>query len=170
MVGALKGILQYKSETVLTMAANVVVKLISIFPSLIQQSHVIDLVHPLSSLLSFHQLQAAVSCATALDLILSNLSTKREKEVWEILKETKTVGHIVSNLQDFSSGTKPIEYFQEMASLLSKILWRWPSSRYPIWSDARLINVLEAVRVKPDFSVKLAVLKLYSSLGIHFLW
>lgn len=166
MVGALEGILQCKSEAVLTMAAGVAVKLVSILPSSIVQSYGVDLVHPLSSLLSSHLLQVSISCATALNLILSYVSTKRENDVWEILGETETVSHIVSNIQDFSSETKPIEYFQAMALLLSTILRRWPSSRYPVWGDTKLIKVLEAVHVEPDFSVKVAILKLYSSLAL----
>ncbi|KAA8527155.1 hypothetical protein F0562_008616 [Nyssa sinensis] len=166
MIGALEGILQFKYEVVLSLASNVVVKMISILPGSIMQSHVLDLVRPLSSLLSSHQVQVAVSCATALNLILSSLSSKREKEVWEILKETHTVVHIVSNIKKYSSQSKPIEYFQEMATLSSKILWRWPASRFCVWNDDKLMEVLEAIGLQPYFPFKVAILQLYSALAL----
>uniref|UniRef100_A0A2N9G044 BTB domain-containing protein n=1 Tax=Fagus sylvatica TaxID=28930 RepID=A0A2N9G044_FAGSY len=128
--------------------------------------YLLDLVHPLSSLLSLHQVEVSVSCATALNLILSNLSSKSEKAIWGILNKTETVAHIVSNIQDFSGGIIPSEYFQEMASLLSTILWRWPPSRYPVWSDVKLMKGLESIHTKPDLSVRVAVLKLYSALAL----
>lgn len=170
MVGALGGILQHKNESLLTMTANVALKLVSTLPSSVLQAHVIDLVQPLSSLLSSHQLQASVSCATALNVILSNLSTKREKEVWEILKEREIVSLIVTSMQEFSDGSKPTECFQEMASLLSTILMRWPTSRCRVWSDAKFMNMIEAACTKLDFCDKVTVLKVYSALGIRFLW
>lgn len=165
IVGALVWILQHRSKAVLCMAANVAVKLISIIPNVIIESYLLDLVHPLSSLLSAPQLQVSIPCATALNKIFLNLSVQREKRVWDTLVETKTVVCIVNNIGEVSSGIMSIEYFQEMASLLSTILHRWPPSRYPVWNDAKLMQVLEILLANPDFSVKLAVLKLYSGLG-----
>jgi hypothetical protein len=166
MVVALVWILHYKNGAILNIAAKVVVKLVNVLPSSVVQPYLLDLVHPLSSLLSLHQVEVSVSCATALNLILSNLSSKSEKAIWGILNKTETVAHIVSNIQDFSGGIIPSEYFQEMASLLSTILWRWPPSRYPVWSDVKLMKGLESIHTKPDLSVRVAVLKLYSALGM----
>lgn len=147
------------------MAANEVVKLLRIIPNSIIQHYVLDLCHPLLSSLSSHQFEGSISCATALNMILSNLSVKKEKQVWETMKETKTVACIVAKLRNFSADTLPIEYFQEMTSLLSVILWRWPPSRYPVWNDTVLMKVLGDGLVKPDISIKVVVLKLYSSIG-----
>ncbi|XP_062168771.1 BTB/POZ domain-containing protein At1g04390 isoform X5 [Alnus glutinosa] len=166
MVGALVGILQYRNGSMLNIAANVVEKLVNILPNSIVQPYVLDLVYPLSKSLSLNQGNIAISCVIALNLVLLNLNSKSEKAIWEILKETKTVAHIVSNIQDTSGGMVPSEHFQEMASLLSTILWRWPPSRYPVWTDAKLMKTLEAIFARPDLSVKVAVLKLYSALAL----
>ena len=165
MVGALVWILHFKNGAMLNIAAKVVVKLVNVLPSSVMQPYLLDLVHPLSSLLSLQQVEVAVSCATALNLILSNQSSKSEKAIWGILKKTETVAHIVSNIHDFSGGIIPSEYFQEMASLLSTILRRWPPSRYPVWSDVKLMKALESMHTTPNSSIKVAVLKLYSALG-----
>ncbi|GAB4836633.1 hypothetical protein Ancab_001546 [Ancistrocladus abbreviatus] len=167
MVTALGGILQYKNEAVLTMTSVVALKLVSTLPSTVLQPHVVHLVHPLASLLSFHQLQVAVTCATALKLIISNLSVKKEKEVWEVLKEADAVAKIVSNLRKFSDGMKSAECFLDMASLLSEIMQRWPPSRYPVWTDVKMMEILGLLCFSPDASVKVAILHLYSALGTH---
>ncbi|XP_030962752.1 BTB/POZ domain-containing protein At1g04390 isoform X3 [Quercus lobata] len=164
MVGALVWILHFKNGAILNIAAKVVVKLVNVLPSSVMQPYLLDLVHPLSSLLSLRQVEVAVSCATALNLILSNQSSKSEKAIWGILKKTETVAHIVSNIHDFSGGIIPSEYFQEMASLLSTILRRWPPSRYPVWSDVKLMKALESIHTTPNSSIKVAVLKLYFAL------
>lgn len=166
MIAALEGILHFKNESILRLVSTVAVKMVHALPIQLIQSHVLDIVHPLSSLLSYHHLQVSLSCATALSSILSNLSIKNEREVWEILTETETVANIVRSIQNFPGGTKPIEYFQEMVSLLSKILWRWPSSRFCIWSDAKLLEVLDSVTLEPNFSVKVSVLQLYSTIAL----
>lgn len=158
-------ILQYKSGAVLSMAANVVVKLLSVIPSSILQQYILDLGDPLLSLLSSNQLEVAISCATAMNMFLSNLIVKKEKQVWELLKERNTVACIVTEIRKFSCETMPIDYFQGIASLLSTIMWRWPQSRYAVWNDTILMKVLDTLLVKPDLSVKVAVVKLYSSLG-----
>ena len=164
MVGALVGILQYRNGSMLNIAANVVEKLVNILPNSVGQPYVLDLVYSLSIVLSLHQVNIPISCVTALNLILLNLNYKSEKAIWEILQERKTVAHIVSNIH--SGGMVPSEHFQELASLLSTILWRWPPSRYPVWTDVKLMKTLEDIFAKPDLSVKVAVLKLYSALGM----
>lgn len=149
----------------MSIAANEVVKLLSCVPNSILQHYVLDLSHPLLSLLTSHELEVSISCAIALNMILSNMSVKKEKQVWEMMKDAKTVECVVTNIRNFSGETMPVEYFQEMSSLLSVILWRWPPSRYSVWNDAMLMKVLEALLLKPDLSFKVAVLKLYSSVG-----
>ena len=161
-------ILQCKSEAIVGMAANVVVKLVSTNSSMMQL-YLTDVINPLSSLLCSNNLEVAISCATALNMIFSNLSVKREKEVWEIVKEAKTVIQIIRIMREFLGGTLPIENFQETASLLYTILWRWPPSRYSVWNDTILMKVLEDNRIKSNVSTKVAVLKLFSALGIDHL-
>ncbi|XP_059662288.1 BTB/POZ domain-containing protein At1g04390 isoform X2 [Cornus florida] len=164
MVEALGSIIQLKNEAVLSLALRVAPKMVRNLLKL--PSHLLDLVRPLSSLLSSHQLQVSVSCGTALNLIVSNLSSKNENQVWKILDETNTVVHLVSNICDFSSGNKPIQYFEEMASLLSKIMWRWPPSRFCVWNDDKLMKVLEVIILNPDCPLKVAVLELYSAIAL----
>ncbi|KAL1823031.1 hypothetical protein ACET3Z_009809 [Daucus carota] len=166
MVGALKGILHLRSEPVLCLASTVAVKMVNALPSPVIQPHVIEIVHPLSSLLNCANVQVSLSCAIALSLIISNISMKKESEVWEILRETKTVTNTVCNIKEFSGRTKLVEYFQEMILLLSKILWRWSSSRFCIWNDVELLNALDLVSLEPSFSAKISVLQLYSSIAL----
>lgn len=166
MVGALEGILQFTNEATLSLVSDVAVKMVDIVPTSVMDSYVIDLVRPLATLLTSHNLQATFSCATALELIISNLSSKIEGKVWDIMKQTNTVIHIVNNIRGFSNRTRPIEYYLKMVSLLSKILQRWQPSRFLVWSDAKLMEVLEARSLDPDISVKFAVLQLYSALAL----
>lgn len=107
-------------------------------------------------------------CATALNTLLLKLSIKDEDKVWEILNETTTVYQIARNIQVFPGGFIPVEYFQEMASLLSTILQRWPQTRYPVWNDAKVMEVLEVMCAKPDLSVNVTIpiLKLYLGIGM----
>ncbi|XP_043702406.1 BTB/POZ domain-containing protein At1g04390 isoform X2 [Telopea speciosissima] len=169
MLVALEGILQSKNEAILRMAINVTMKLVDVLGNSILQYYVLKLVHPLSSLLSFHDSHVEVSCSIALNQILSKLSLwriKRQEEVCTILRETNTVEHIVRGLLDFTTGTRSFEYFQEMASLLTTILWRWPPFRYPVWSNGKLLQVLGALCVKPDSSAAVVLLPLYSALAL----
>jgi hypothetical protein len=146
------------------MASNVAVKLVSVLPSQLLQLRMLDLVYCLSSLLSSHQVEVAIPCATALNSIISSLSATSEKAVIEALKETEISICIVRNIKDCSG--KKIEYFLEMASLLSTILLRWPSSRFPVCNDVELMKVLANMHTKTDSYIKLVLLKLYTSLGI----
>lgn len=166
MVGALVWILQRRNVSVLSMAAEVTVKLVSNLPNSVLQSYMLDLVDPLSSLLSARQTEVAISCVTALNHILLNLSFKNKKVVWEILKKTESVSHVSANILDFFRGKKPIEYFNQMASFLSTVLWQWHESRFPVWSNPELTKALNNVLVKPDFQDRVEVLKLFSAVGI----
>ncbi|GAU39348.1 hypothetical protein TSUD_56740 [Trifolium subterraneum] len=145
------------------MASNVAVKLVSVLPSQLLQLRMLDLVYCLSSLLSSHQVEVAIPCATALNSIISNLNATSEKAVIEALKETEISICIVRNIKDCSA--KKIEYFVEMASLLSTILLRWSSSRFPVCNDDELMKVLANMHTKKDSSIKLVLLKLYTSLA-----
>ncbi|PNY06615.1 BTB/POZ domain-containing protein [Trifolium pratense] len=164
ILGALLWILQCKNEPLLSMASNVAVKLVSVLPSSLLQLRMLDLVYCLSSLLSSHQVEVAIPCATALNSIISGLSATSEKAVIEALKETEISICIVRNIKDCSA--KKIEYFVEMASLLSTILLRWPSSRFPVCNDVELMKVLANMHTKTDSSIKLVLLKLYTSLAL----
>ncbi|XP_058722766.1 BTB/POZ domain-containing protein At1g04390-like isoform X2 [Vicia villosa] len=164
ILGALLWILQCKSEPLLSMASNVAVKLVSVLPSQQLQLRLLDLVYCLSSLLSSHQVEVAIPSATALNLIISNLSATSEKAVIEALKETEISVCIVQNIKD--CGGKKIEYFLEMASLLSTVLLRWSSSRFPVCNDVELMKVLANMHIKTDSSIKLVLLKLYTSLAL----
>ncbi|CAM8986783.1 unnamed protein product [Rhodiola kirilowii] len=166
IVIALVGILQDKNETVLPLAAHVLLKLVTLLPSFTLHPVVNLLVHPSSSLLSSHQSEVAISCATTLNLVVSNIRTKMEKEVWDMLKQTAAVTHISSNILKFYHGTEATEYFQAMASLLVNILWRWPPSRYSIWNDMTLMLALEDIHLKHDLCVKVEVLKLYAAIAL----
>ncbi|TYH92462.1 hypothetical protein ES332_A13G183800v1 [Gossypium tomentosum] len=165
IVEALVWILHCKSEAIVGMAVNVVVKLVSSNSSMMQL-YLTDLINPLSSLLCSNNLEVATSCATALNMVLSNLSVKREKQVWEIVKEAKTLIQIIRIIREFPGVTQPIENFQEMVSLLYTILWQWPPSRYFVWKDTILIKVLEDSHIKSHLSTKVAVLKLCSALAL----
>lgn len=166
MVRAIGGILQSSNEAVLAMGSEVTVKLVSIMPTLMLRPHFSHLSHSLSSLLSNQQSHVAIMSATALNFILSNLGVKKEKEVWEILEKHDAVTQVVGNLRSFSEKAKPIEYFLKMTSLLSTMMQLCPSSRYPVWNDAKLMEDMVIFCNKPDATVKVAVLKLYSALGI----
>lgn len=166
MVKALEGILQSNSGAVLIIAAKVALKLVRDLPGSMLQFHVLYLIQPFASLLSSCQSKVASRCANGLNHILTHLRIKEDRIIWEILTETNAVIHIITNIQNFSSDMASIKYFQRMASLLGRILWRWPSFRYCVWNDAELLRALEVIRLNPNSSVKTAVLQLYSALGI----
>ncbi|KAL8033225.1 hypothetical protein ABFX02_13G148400 [Erythranthe guttata] len=167
MVRALESILEFKNQSILRLASSVAVKMVKVLPgSILLQNRGLDLICPLVDLLSSHQLQVAMSCATAMNVILPKLSSRREREVWQILKETKAVGYLVHNIKQLSIVSMPIEYFQEMASLLSRILLWWPSFRFCVWNDSDFLNCLDAIKLISESSVKVVVLQLYSSLAL----
>ncbi|XP_038686148.1 BTB/POZ domain-containing protein At1g04390 isoform X2 [Tripterygium wilfordii] len=166
MIAALVWILSCKNEALLCTAANAVLKLIRVVPNSILQQYVLELVNPLSSLLSSSQLDVAASSAMALNTILSHLSVRKEEKVWKTLKETKAVFSVINNIKGLSDGAVLNEYFEVMASVLATILQRWPPSRYHVWNDAKLMQDLEAILVKPYISTKVPVLKLYSALAL----
>ncbi|XP_051128689.1 BTB/POZ domain-containing protein At1g04390 isoform X2 [Andrographis paniculata] len=163
---ALESIIQFKNQSILKLALDIAVKMVNILPSSTLQSHVLDLICPLVDLLSYQQLQVVISCATTLNIILSKLSSRQDREAWQILKESKAVVYLVQNIKLFYTKNQPIEYFQEMASLLSKMLWQWPSFRFCAWNDPIFLDVLDAVKLRPENSVKVVVLQLYSSLAL----
>ncbi|XP_019443732.1 PREDICTED: BTB/POZ domain-containing protein At1g04390 isoform X2 [Lupinus angustifolius] len=166
VLGAVLWILQSKNGPLLSMASDVALKLVSVLPNSVLQSHILDLVCCLSSLLSSHQIEVAIPCATALNLLISNLSATSEKAVMEALKETETVICVVEKIKDFTEGVKKIEYFEEMVSLLSTILQRWPPSRFPVWNDIKLMNALANIHTRNDNSIKVVLLKFYTSLAL----
>ncbi|XP_010475090.1 PREDICTED: BTB/POZ domain-containing protein At1g04390 [Camelina sativa] len=166
IAGALVFILGCKNRAVVGLAANVVIRLIRIVPPSILQSYSLDLVESLSPLLRCQQLEVCLPCAVALNAILINLRETKEKEVWKIFEGAETVVSVVANLQNFSEGSMSVEWFQEMASLLSTIMLKWPQSRYSVWHNPALMSVLESVSQKPDLGLRVATLKLYSSLAL----
>ncbi|KAG4957943.1 hypothetical protein GLYMA_15G255000v4 [Glycine max] len=166
ILGALLWILQCKSEALLSMASNVAVKLVSSIPNSLLQLHMLDLVYCLSSLLSSHQVEVATPCAIALNLVISNLSATSEKAVMEALNETETSIRIVRNIKFFAEDAKKIEYFKEMTLLLSAILWRWPPSRFSVGNDVILMKGLANIHTRTESSIKIALLKLYTSLAL----
>jgi hypothetical protein len=169
IAGALVFILGSKNRAVVGLAANVVIRLIRIVPPSILHSYSLDLVESLSPLLCCQQFDVSLPCAVALNAILVNVRETKEKEVWKILEDEKTVVSVVGNLQIFSEGSMSVEWFQEMALLLSTIMLKWPQSRYSVWNNPALMGVLESVSQKPDMGLTVATLKLYSSLGTYML-
>lgn len=159
IVKAMKSILDFKSQSILRLALTITAKMVHL------QIRLLDLLYPLADLLCSQQWQVAMSCAASMNVILSKLSSRKEREAWQLLKEANAVNAIVQNIKQFYIAGKPIEYFQEMASVLSKILWRWPSFRYSVWNDSKFLGILDAIR-QSERSVIVVVLQLYSSLGI----
>lgn len=149
------------------LASKVFVKMVNVVPSSIIESHLLDVVHPISTSLSSCHVPVVISCATALNLILSNLSLRNEREVWKVLEETETISNVVRHIR--SGGSKPAEFLLETISLLSKILWRWPSARFCVWNNSGLMEVLNSMILEPLLYLKAAVLQLYSTIGIHIL-
>lgn len=168
IVYSLVWILQDKNGAASSIAADVTIKLVSAIPNALLKPFVLDLSHALSSLLPARQIKISVSCATALNLILSNVTSKSEEALWEILKRTEVVHHLIYITRDFSVAVNPFEYIQPLLSLLSTILSRWPLSRLPVWGDAKLMEVLYDMYTKPDFSIRAEVLKLYSAIGNEY--
>ncbi|KAK3042586.1 hypothetical protein RJ639_000838 [Escallonia herrerae] len=89
------------------------------------------------------------------------VSEKRKRR--EILREKNAVGKILHNMHDFPGGSMPVVYPKEMVSLLSRILWRWPSFRFCVSDDTKAMEVLGSISLEPDFTTKVAILQLYST-------
>ncbi|CAH9073645.1 unnamed protein product [Cuscuta epithymum] len=166
MFDALGSILESKSESVLILASAVAVKIVCDLPSFMVVSHAPDLVLPLSSLLFYHQSQVSLSSATALNVILSNLSSKRENEVWDIFKQRNLIAEILQILKGFSTGDISNERFEKMASLLSKILQKWPPSRLYVYTDTKLLDLLDTLTVSPKASIQSSLLQIYSAIAL----
>ncbi|KAK9141327.1 hypothetical protein Scep_011008 [Stephania cephalantha] len=166
MLLALEGVFQSENETILGMAANIAVKLVDILGSSILPFNVLELVSSLSYLVSYPHSSIAASSAVTLNKILAKLTPRRMKihhDVWEILKQRKVIHSITCGLEDFIVGSKPLEYFIEISSLLKTILLRWPSARYPFWSNAT-VKGLDTIYSKLDsYSAQVSVLQLYSA-------
>ncbi|KFK42779.1 hypothetical protein AALP_AA1G038200 [Arabis alpina] len=137
---ALVFILGYKNRAVVGLAANVVI--------------------------SIQQLEVSLPCAVALNGVLLNVRETKEKDVWRVLEDGKVVVSVVGNLQNFSEGSVSVEWFQEMALLLSTVMLKWPQSRYIVWNNSSLMVMLESISQKPDMGLRVATLKLYSSLAL----
>ncbi|VVA89937.1 unnamed protein product [Arabis nemorensis] len=140
IAGALVFILGYQNRAVVGLAANVVI--------------------------SCQQLEVSLPCAVALNAILLNVRETKEKEVWKVFEDAKVVASVVGVLQNFSEGSMSVEWFQEMASVLSTIMLKWPQSRYSVWNNSSLMVMLESVSQKPDLGLRVATLKLYSSVAL----
>ncbi|KAL0545987.1 hypothetical protein IC582_015891 [Cucumis melo] len=166
IVYSLVWILEDKNGAASSIAADVAIKLVSAIPNALLKPFILDLSHALSCLLPARQIQISVACATALNLIISNVPSKSEEALWEILKKSEVVLHLIGIIRDFSGAVNPVECIQPLFSLLSTILCRWPLSRFPVWSDAKLMEALYDIYVKPDFSVRAEVLKLYSAIAL----
>ncbi|XP_054814645.1 BTB/POZ domain-containing protein At1g04390 isoform X2 [Prosopis cineraria] len=98
----------------------------------------------------------------------ANVAVNCAKAVWEVLKQTECVIHIVDNIHKFLGDEIPmkIEYFEQMSSLLGSILLWWPPTRFPVWNDVKLTNSLSDMYARTDISTKLVILKLYTSLAL----
>uniref|UniRef100_A0A9I9E4N9 At1g04390 ARM repeat domain-containing protein n=1 Tax=Cucumis melo TaxID=3656 RepID=A0A9I9E4N9_CUCME len=66
-------------------------------------------------------------------------------------------------LEDKNRATSSIAANVAINTLLCRLLL----SRFSVWSDAKLVETLYDIYVKPDFSVRAEVLKLYSAIGFH---
>ncbi|CAN1817679.1 BTB/POZ domain-containing protein At1g04390 [Linum perenne] len=169
IVRVLVWILQYKSQAAVSFAAIVVVKLLNKVPNEILKPCLLDMVRPLSSLLSGYSLQVSTSCAFALSMILSGLNVKGDhNKVWEMLTDSNSVHLILSNMSSVSAGVdaETTENFLEMISLLNIILHLFPPSRYCVWSNVRFMHVLGIMSLRPDSSIQTAVLKLYIGIAL----
>ncbi|XP_076887955.1 BTB/POZ domain-containing protein At1g04390-like [Bidens hawaiensis] len=164
IVPALGTTLLQKNEAVMKLASKVFVKLVNVIPYSVTESFVLDIIHPLSSSLSSCHVPVIILCATALKTILSCLSSKKERDVWKVLEETETISYIIHHIH--SGGSKPPEFFVETISLLSYILNRYPYSRFSVWNNNGLMEVLRSLSLEPMLSVKAAVLQLYSTIAL----
>ncbi|RWW03712.1 hypothetical protein GW17_00033107 [Ensete ventricosum] len=169
MVIALGGILQSDNKRILDLAADVAQKLVTTLGNTIHRYPMSEVIIHLSCLLSLSELPVAISSAIALNRILTNLGPTRGKvlkEIWNALEKSNSVGNVICSLQNYEIVTQPIEYFLVMASLLESILRRWSLSRYPVWSNSKLMVILQDRCSQSEISISNAVLKLYSALAL----
>ncbi|URE00721.1 BTB/POZ domain [Musa troglodytarum] len=169
MVIALGGILQSDNKRILDLAADVAQKLVTTLGNTIHRYPMSEVIIHLSCLLSLSELPVAISSAIALNRILTNLGPARGKvlkEIWNALEKADSVGNVICALQNYEIETQPIEYFLVMASLLESILRRWSLSRYPVWSNSKLMVILQDRCSQSEISISNAVLKLYSALAL----
>ncbi|XP_018681252.2 BTB/POZ domain-containing protein At1g04390-like isoform X2 [Musa acuminata AAA Group] len=169
MVIALGGILQSDNKRILDLAADVAQKLVTTLGNTIHRYPMSEVIIHLSCLLSLSELPVAISSAIALNRILTNLGPARGKvlkEIWKALEKADSVGNVMCALQNYEIETQPIEYFLVMATLLESILRRWSLSRYPVWSNSKLMVILQDRCSQSEISISNAVLKLYSALAL----
>ncbi|XP_074591044.1 BTB/POZ domain-containing protein At1g04390 isoform X1 [Curcuma longa] len=168
-VVALGGILQSDNMRILNLAVGVTQKLVIILGNTIHQYPIIDITVSMSHLLSSSQFSLAISSAAVLNRIITSLGHTRGKvleEVWNTLDKADSIGNVVSALQNYVAGTQPIEYFLAMACLLESILRKWPLSRYPVWSNTKLMTSLQHHCADSEASVVIGALKLFSALAL----
>ncbi|XP_073154137.1 BTB/POZ domain-containing protein At1g04390-like [Henckelia pumila] len=166
MTEALESILKSKNQRLMRLACDVSTKMANVLRGSDLQSKVLDLIGPLVELLSTQELQVAMSCATALNSILSQLLFTKDNEGLPILKKTKAVSFLVCNITTFRVDDKPIKLFLEVASSLSKILWLWPPLRFCVYNDSKFLNALDSAKHTSESSAKLVVLQLYYALAL----
>lgn len=168
MLIALEGVLQSKTEAVLREASIATKNLINILKKSLCQYQIFGVVHCLSDLLSFQQQDVVITSATCLRYIITNIFTwKHEnKEIWIIFKETKVVENVINFLLGYKQ-VENIQHFTEMVAFLEQILWRWPPSRYPVWSNNMLMDKLGVFCTTLELSGQIAVIRLYAALGMN---
>lgn len=169
MLVALGGILQSENERILSLAMEVVTNLLSSLRNSIHQYHLVELVFALSRLLSSSQSVVTISSAIALNHVLTNLGHVRSEvymAVCKALENANIVGNISLAPQDYVVGISSPEYFTQMILLLKTVLWKWPPSRYYVWSNSSLMAKLVDRLSDPDSNIVACILQLCSALGI----
>nr|CAB3471153.1 unnamed protein product [Digitaria exilis] len=162
---ALEGILKTKNVSVLIQAADVSLKLVSSIGNSIRQYPTEEMASLLSSQLSAEQPRIAVPCAAALTCILNSLvpaRTSAQADIWV----AHAVASAISAIQKYNCDVHPLNYLTEMISLLRSILWIWPSSRYPVWSNRNLMAKLTRYCLSAEITVAAKILKLYAALAL----
>lgn len=169
MLLALEGILQSENSKILSLSVNVTMELVSCLGSSLRHFRILEVIISLSRLLSSCQLPLVISCAIALNSFLTKLGNMRhekQNEVWEAVEETQVVRSIIHALLDSADGVQPPAYFTEMAYLLKTILWRWPPSRYRVWSNSKLMVKLGDNFPNANIAVSVCILQLLSALAL----
>ncbi|URE00724.1 BTB/POZ domain [Musa troglodytarum] len=135
------------------------------------QDSILDMVIALGGILQSDNkriLDLAADVAQKLVTTLGNTIHRypMSEEIWNALEKADSVGNVICALQNYEIETQPIEYFLVMASLLESILRRWSLSRYPVWSNSKLMVILQDRCSQSEISISNAVLKLYSALAL----